>query len=206
MPVHCWSIYLLCDIGAKTAQHMLQQVPAEALVVDYSQSMPGEMLGLRPKKVLEDRVNAQWQQVERFLHGHHIDLARLTEDDLHTMELMDDALDTLLGGHAHQFLQVATEFQRSLELARPLRLTKGQRSLYDMLVLLAHRVQSLTPGAFAHHFLEVYDENDTFFLYDPARGRRTVSSETLAEAFARHTEAGRHNLAQSLQLQAQNAL
>jgi hypothetical protein len=69
---------------------------------------------------------------------------------------------------SHKFLQAAKEFQRAIELARPLRLSSDVRRQYDMLVLLAHRVQALSPGAFTQQFLEVYNEDDTFFLYDRA--------------------------------------
>jgi hypothetical protein len=53
----------------------------------------------------------------------------------------------------------------------------------------------------SHQFLETYNENDTFFLYDPAHTRKQLitGSETLAEAFTRHTHSGRHHLARALQ-------
>jgi hypothetical protein len=133
-----------------------------------------------------------------FLGGYRIDIAKFQREDPGSIEAIDDALDTLLGGHADAFLQTAGEFQRALELARPLRLSKQVRESYDSLILLAHRVQALTPGAFARQFLEVYNENDSFFFYDPARTHAGMGTETLAEAFARHSLAGRHNLARSL--------
>ena len=111
---------------------------------------------------------------------------------------MDDALDTLLGGHSREFMQLANDFQHALELARPLRLSKTLRVYYDSLILLAHRVQALMPGSFNKQFLEVYNEDDTFFLYDPARKLTSLGVETLEEVLARHVEAGRHNLAHSL--------
>lgn len=200
MPVHCWSVYTICNISEETASGIIRQLPADALIIDYQQSPRWQKLGLKLKRTLERRVAAQWRQVDTFLRSHRIDTSKLMEDGVHNVETMDDALDTLLGGYAPQFLQIAGEFQRALELARPLRLTKEVRALYDSLVLLAHRVQALTPGAFARQFLEVYDENDTFFLYDPARTRRhLIGSESLTEAFHRHTHAGRHHLARSLQ-------
>ncbi len=204
IPVHCWSVYILSSIEAKTALSVLYQLPNDALVIDYHQSPIWAELGLLPKKKLEARVAVQWRQVDEFLRAHRITVGKLIADGVHDVEAMDDALDTLLSGYAQPFLQVASEFQHSLELARPIRLTKNVRALYDTLVLLAHRVQALTPGAFAHQFLEVYDENDTFFLYDPTRTRRhLIGAETLAQAFSRHKQAGRHNLARSLQTFAQ---
>jgi hypothetical protein len=133
------------------------------------------------------------------MKGYKIDITSIIRDDIHDVDAMDDALDTLLGT-SHKFLQVANEFQRSLELARPIRLSKELRSSYDSLALLAHRVQALTPGAFSQHFLETYNEDDTFFLYDPSKTKVWQYAETLAEAFNRHTSAGRTNLARSLRL------
>jgi hypothetical protein len=200
MPVHCWSVYMLCPVPARIAKVVLAQLPSEALIIDYCQSKTWQNLGSQPKKALEERVANEWRQVQQFLRGYHIDVTKLIIDDVHDIEAMDDALDILLGGVSHRFLQVANEFQRALELARPLRLSKRARSSYDALVLLAHRVQALNPGAFSQHFLETYNEDDTFFLYDPNRVRKQITgSETLAEAFARHARAGRTNLARSLQ-------
>lgn len=206
MPMPTWTVYSICDIGSGEKAALLDQMPNDALIIDYRHSPQWEKLGLQPKRMLEQRVALQWLQVDRFLNEHHIDTTQLMRGDAHSVEAMDDALDTLLGGYAPKFLQVASEFQRALELARPIRLAKDVRAMYDMLVLLAHRVQALTPGAFAHQFLEVYDENDTFFLYDPAHTRKQlIGSESLAEAFSRHKEAGRHNLARSLQSLASTA-
>jgi hypothetical protein len=66
-------------------------------------------------------------------------------------------------------------------------------------VLLAHGVQALSPDVFSQHFLETFNEDDTYFLYDPAK-HTPMYTETLAHAFARHMRAGRHNLARALQI------
>lgn len=200
MPMECWSVYVLCSLETRAARDMLQQLPEQSLVVDYSHAALWKQLGLLPKKQLETEVTDQWRRVDKFLRDHSISIGQLVDGGIHNVEAMDDALDTLLGGHSRAFLGVAGEFQRALELARPLRLVKKQRTLYDSLILLAHRVQALTPGAFATQFLEVYNEDDTFFLYDPARAFTHRSSETVSEAYERHAKAGRHNLARSLQV------
>jgi hypothetical protein len=201
MPVHCWSVYLLTEVETLTAKRLVEQLPAEALIINYQTSGTWQELHLQPKRVLEVHVSHQWRQVMRFLASHHIDVSNLIIDSIHNVDAMDDALDTLLG-ISHAFLQIAHEFQRTLELARPLRLPKEQRTAYDSLVLLAHRVQALTPGAFGTQFLETYNEDDTFFLYD-VRRRFATGNETLAEALARHRQAGRLHLARSLQLLAE---
>jgi len=206
MPVHCWSVYVLEDIKIGAARAMLHNLPMEALIVDYRQPSLWQHLGLQPKIVLEARVRNEWHLAQQFLYSYHMDITKFIVDDMHNVEAIDDALDTLLGGVSHKFLQVASEFQRALELARPLRLSKDLRTAYDSFVLLAHRVQALTPGAFGQYFLETYNEDDTFFLYDAAKKQLVTGTETLTEAFTRHTRAGRTNLARSLQALAESSI
>jgi hypothetical protein len=197
MPIHCWTVYLLDDVPDVHAQAMLRLLPSEALVVDYRHTLPWKRLGLHPKAALEEQVSQEWQRVGRFLQQYDIDVQALESDDIRDIDAMDDALDTLLG-ISHKFLQVANEFQRALELARPLRLTKEQRREYDTLVLLAHRVQALSPGAFTQQFLETYNEDDTLFLYDSAVEYAALAAPLLAGAYAQHLAAGRHNLAHAI--------
>jgi len=200
MPAHCWTVYVLCPLKPRLISQSLEQLPVETLIVDYMQSDAWSALNLAPKRLLEARAKSQWQQADRFLKDYDIDVRKLIVNGIHDPEAMDDALDNILGGHSHDFLQVANEFQRALELARPLRLKKDIRYTYDSLILLAHRVQALRPDAYSHHFLESYNEDDTFFLYDAARTRKhLIGAETLREAYDRHTKAGRHHLARSLQ-------
>jgi hypothetical protein len=198
MPIQCWSIYLLDDPDVITATDILTQLPAEALFVDYQHALSWvEGLGLQPKQTLEDQIKTAWRQVQQFLATCNVDIALIDNGDIRNVEAMDDALDTLLGT-SHKFLQVANEFQRSLELARPLRVTKTMRIYYDTLMLLAHRVQALSPGVFTQHFLESYNEDDTFFLYDILRTMRGSSTEQLSITYGRHMAAGRANLARAL--------
>ncbi|HTH72410.1 MAG TPA: hypothetical protein VL737_03565 [Candidatus Pristimantibacillus sp.] len=200
LPVHCWTLYILSPVSQTAARLALAQLPPEALIVDYRESKLWDRLGVAPKKVLEARVKSRWQQADNFLRGHRINVSKLIAGGIYDAEAMDDALDTILGGHSHEFLQVANEFQRSLELARPLRLKKEVRFAYDSLILLAHRVQALRPDAYNQQFLESYNEDDTFFLYDTARLRKYfIGSETPAEVYDRHNSAGRYHLARSLQ-------
>ena len=200
MPAYCWSVYSLCPINPEAARLVASQLPQNALIVDYINSADWRTLELNPKKMLEEEVTKQWQHTQKFLHKHRVDVTRLIVDGVHDFEAMDDALDILLGGHSHDFLHLANDFQRALELSRPLRLKKSVRFAYDSLILLAHRVQALRPSAYSHHFLESYNEDDTFFLYDGHRvQKQLIGGETVAEAYHRHTQAGRHHLARSLQ-------
>ncbi len=200
MPLNCWTVYILCPAPSETADAALRQLPGDSLVVDYCQSTVWKELGLRPKKELEAKLKDHWKEIQSFLRQHRIDVAKLNTGGIHDVEVIDDALDTLLGGHSHEFMRRANEFQRALELARPVRMSQSNRTAYDSLILLAHRVQALTPERFNKHFLEVYNEDDTFFLYDIGRRLFTHNTESLSDAFARHTLAGRHHLAHSLRV------
>lgn len=199
MPPHCYSIYTTTSLDTPMVADMLEQLPSEALMIDYDHSTSWASLGLQSKVVLEEQVSSEWQQVQQFLANHKVNPARLAASNLHDIETMDDALDTLLG-ISHQFLRIANEFQRTLELARPLRISQLQRKEYDAVVLLAYRVQALSPGAFTQHFLETYNEDDTFFLYDAVKKRFISNGESLREAVVRHHAAKRFQLARAMQI------
>ena len=202
MPAHCYTIYVTGAIPAPTATAMIGKLPSEALIVDYGHASHWSEHGLQPKTVLEEQVVSEWGQVKQFLASRNIQVTGLVYQDSHDIELLDDALDTLLG-ISHQFLRIANEFQRALELARPLRLSQTVRKEYDAVVLLAYRVQALSPGTFTQHFLETYNEDDTFFLYDIATEMR-MDSVSLREALEHHANAGRQNLADALQAKLAN--
>jgi len=198
-PVNCWSVYLMDRLDPKTALNLISRLPEGALIIDYNLSAQWSSLGLQPKNALESQVGNEWERCHEYLERLGIDVRGLIVDGITDPEAMDDALDTVLGGHSHAFLELANSFQRAMELARPLRLKKQVRDAYDSLILLAHRVQALRPTAYSQHFLEMYDEDDTFFLYDTASTRKhLIGAETLEEAYNRHAAAGRHNLARSL--------
>jgi hypothetical protein len=199
MPIHCWTVYVLTNIGEVNAKNMMRLLPVEALLVDYTQSPLWEHFGLQPKHILEQQVEQEWQRVCSFLKDCNISIAVISRDDMSDIDSIDNALDTLLG-ISHRFLQIANDFQRTLELARPLRINNELRRQYDSFILLAHRVQALSPGAFTQQFLEVYNEDDTFFLYDPVHEQRVLDEQLLIETYTRHARAGRHNLAHALRL------
>jgi hypothetical protein len=197
MPLHCYTIYFTTELSDDAARHTLEQLPSESLMVDYHHNMQWAKFGLQSKVVLEEQVASEWRQVQQLLKANNINITMLIQDGFHDIEAMDDALDTLLG-MSHRFLRIANEFQRALELARPLRIPQSTRQHYDSLVLLAYRVQALSPGAYTQHFLESYNEDDTFFLYDKARRYGPLLGEPLAAAVARHMGAGRGHLAHAL--------
>ncbi|HEV2403270.1 MAG TPA: hypothetical protein VGS08_03655 [Candidatus Saccharimonadales bacterium] len=197
-PLQCFTIYLAAPIDREImVTNLIDQLPAEALLVDYGHNDGWEKYGLQPKHLLEKRVIDEWTQVERFFTKYKIDIQALSTGTMGDVEAMDDALDTVLG-ISHQFLQIANSFQHALEIARPLHLSQHTRRQYDALSLLAHRVQALSSEAFTQRFLEAYNEDDTFFLYDATRQVLFGYGESLAEAVGRHLQAGRANLAIAL--------
>jgi hypothetical protein len=200
MPIHCYTVYVTVPLSLAQAREVIAQLPPEALIVDYHHHTPWASLGLQAKSELERQVSTEWRQVCQFLETHHINVRLLTpRDSLHDIEAMDDALDTLLST-SHGFMRVANDFQRALEHARPLRISRDTREEYDMIILLAHRVQALSPGIFTQRFLESYNEDDTFFLHDHIRRSLYAGPERLVEAVARHLAAGRPHLAHHLRL------
>jgi hypothetical protein len=196
LPPQCFSVYVTAPIKPEAIDGILAQLPDSALIVDYTHST-WKQYGLVPKQTLEDKVAEEWQQVAAFLALNEIDINSLSTGTIQDIEAMDDALDTLLG-ISHPFLQVANNFQRALETSRPIRLNKDIRRQYDAFSLLAHRVQALSLESFTQRFLETYNEDDTFFLYNTTKGIPMRPAEGLTEVINYHLRAGRTNLAKAL--------
>lgn len=195
LPVYCHTVYIATQLTPESTKDLLGQLSESTLIVDYFNSA-WEKLGLYPKYILEEKVAEEWKRVTTFLILNDIDIAALSTGNIQDIEAMDDALDALLGV-SHPFLQVANSFQHALELARPLRLNKETRREYDAFSLLAHRVQALGLENFTQRFLETYNEDDTFFLYDFSKGS-LYSVSNVAEIINYHLKAGRTNLANAL--------
>lgn len=197
VPLQCLTVYVTTPLTHNTISDILQQLPDSALIVDYNHG-PWDEFGLRPKQALEQGVAEEWKNAAAFLTLNDINIATVSTGDIQDVEAMDDALDTLLGV-SHAFLQVANSFQHALEIARPLRLNKGTRREYDAFSLLAHRVQALSQENFTQRFLETYNEDDTFFLYELARGSLHPTAG-VAEIINSHIQAGRTNLVEALRV------
>ncbi|MGF7228897.1 MAG: hypothetical protein ACQR33_02820 [Candidatus Saccharibacteria bacterium] len=197
MPVNSYNLYLLESLEPIVAEMIAKRMPQDGLIVDYVHDTPWETYGLQPKTVLEERVRARWHEVTTFLELYDIEPKKLRKGLDDNIEAMDDALDTLLNV-SQGFIDVANHFQRSLELARPLKIPVTTRLQYDTVVLLAHRVQALSVTTYSQRFLESYNEDDAFFFYDRVREHVYGSGESLAEVIARHQAHGRLALAQAL--------
>jgi hypothetical protein len=196
LPPQCFTVYITTHIEPEIVDNLLTQLPDSALIVDYNHSAWNRQ-NVLPKEALEHKVTEEWQHISAFLTLNDINIDDLSTGSIQDIEAMDDALDTLLG-ISHPFLQVANNFQRALETARPLRLSKDTRQRYDAFSLLAHRVQALSLENFTQRFLETYNEDDTFFLYEFSKGVPLRPAEGLAEVITYHVQAGRANLAKAL--------
>lgn len=197
VPPRCVSVYVIHKLVVSDAEVIAHILGEESLVVDYGHSEAWRALGLAPKSKLEDEVLSEWGKMQQFLSQHRIDATTLVTSSNHNLEAMDDALDALLNV-SKSFLEAANTFQHAMEIARPLRTPKEIRLQYDAIILLAHRVQALGPGAFTQRFLESYNEDDTFFLYDSLRADMFQAGESLVEIIDRHRKAGRTRLVNAL--------
>lgn len=166
IPHSCYSIYVATKLQSDQLGRILHQLPNAALTVDYFGSIDPLTLGLRPKNELQEDVTAHWQAAMTFLNGRGITLDAFVRDGVQQLSPVDEALDLLLG-ESRRFLQIAGAFQRSRELAQPLDIPLAEQQHYEMLTMLAHRVQALTPGSFIMDIDDdAFHEKETFFLHD----------------------------------------
>src|SRR5690606_3474013 len=61
LPDNCWSVYLLARPAAGAVPGLIEKLPKDALVIDYTMSPLWARSGLRPKKELEARVGTEWE-------------------------------------------------------------------------------------------------------------------------------------------------
>ncbi len=170
---------------------LVAKLPESGLVVDYTKQMAAGDFGLRDKAELEARAMERWREVRALMAARGVDVRGLAHPEGRGA-VMDDALDAILGAEA-EFLDMASSFQRALDLARPLRtIPKGQRAEFEVFMMLAHRARTLTGGGFSAQFLNTYAD-DTFFLND----NREIAG-ALAEAAALQRRAGHANIARAL--------
>lgn len=194
LPVNTYSFYITCTMDKSLISHCVEQLPSNAMVVDFSSSIDSTAT-LLPKSKLESQIFKYWNEVESFLSAHNINIAMLASRNNQQIEAINDALDTLLDTDYH-FLQLASAFQHQVELAQPLLLDIELQRQYDVLMLLAHRVQTLSPSAFATRFTHNLND-DAFFLHD-------ISLEfeedllPIYETIEYHKKAGRNRLARAL--------
>ena len=195
LPLNCCTIYIITPISQKHVDIILKQVPADSLVVDYTgRANVWIDRGLLDKRILEKEIAVQWKNVLKFMKREKIDFDALATNPVYLAKV-DDTLDTLLS-NGHHFLQVASLFFRAYDLAQPAETTLKEQQYYDMLSLLARRVDTLTPGFFSQHLARIRNEQDPFLLFDGANAK---ANRILANSAALcHKQEGRMRLAQAL--------
>lgn len=166
IPHNCYSVYVATAMDTGVLGKILHQLPDATLIIDYANTINPQQLALHPKDELHEDALRQWQKVTTFLDGLGITIDRLVNDGIQQVGVIDEALDLLLG-ESRRFLQVAGAFQHARELAQPLDIPLAEQQRYEMLSMLAHRVQALTPGSFTMEIDdEAFHERETFFLHD----------------------------------------
>jgi hypothetical protein len=194
LPSNVYNFYTTVELPEAALTTLLAHLPDEALVVDYTGVLPSKRL--HPKQQLYDQTQAAWQKVDAFLEKHGLIIKDLASPNAGRQERIDDALDILLSV-SQKFLSVASNFQRTLELAQPVVLNATEQREYDILILLAHRVQALDPLTPKFRFTPSLNDEDTFFLHDVALENLSFA-EAMQQEILRHEEAGRNRLAQAM--------
>lgn len=177
-PNSCYSVYATTKVQSSRLERLIKQMPDSALVIDYVHGVNQEEVNLHPKQKLTDNTLREWDLVKNFLHESGIDISKITSKGVWQHELVDEAMDVLLN-ESHRFLQVAGNFQHARELAQPHEEAVDEQKQYEMVSLLAHRVQALSPGAFTLPIEDAFHEEETFFLHDcPDEDISTLTSES----------------------------
>lgn len=195
LPVNTYSFYISCQVDTDLLNQCIEQLPSNAMVVDFTGTLKDNNAALLPKSKLESQIADCWKNVETFLMTHKINIQQLANRNSQQIEAINDALDVLLDVDYH-FLQLASTFQHQVELAQPLALSIDLQRQYDVLMLLAHRVQTLNPSAFSTRFTHNLTD-DTFFLHDIGLDFEE-DILPLYETIEHHKKAGRNRLARAL--------
>lgn len=168
LPHGCLSLYITCAIPQVDLTNALNQLPPDALVIDYTHELDPLPVGLSPKSSLTARMHDAWKELHEFFTTHRININLLADTNLQSAKDVDNALDILMTS-SHEFLRCAISFQHLRELAQPVHCTNIQRRAYDIAAILAYRVQMLLPGPIPTQFSQfLSDNNSAFFLRDSA--------------------------------------
>jgi len=170
LPPGCVSLYIVAPPRAAQLQTWIGSLSADGLVVDYQGNLDLDTLGLKPKQDIEKSVISDWQELEDFMQRHDVRVHELFAGQAMQSPIMDEALDCLLST-GNEFLRRAAEFQHTLSLSQPLKtIPLAQLKKFEIVMRLAHRVQSLTPGTFGNYLVANFDDHhaESFFLRDAA--------------------------------------
>jgi len=170
LPPGCLSLYITAPPRASQLCEWLDALAADALVIDYEGNLGLSVLNLEPKKNMEERMLADWRDMQKFMADNGVDVPALQSNfGLHTLA-MDDALDALLSC-GNEFLRRAAAFQHIVSLSQPLKnVPATMLKQFETTMRLAHRVQSLTPGNFGGFLVKQFGDHraESFFLRDAA--------------------------------------
>ena len=170
LPPGCLSLYITAPPRASQLRNWVTSLAADALVIDYEGTLALGDLGLESKIHMEHRMQAQWQDLQDFMAAHQVQVPQLLAGTTPRAHIIDNALDALLST-GNDFLRRAAEFQHTLSLAQPAKdLPAVQLKQFEIVMRLAHRVQSLTPGGFSNFLAKEFGDHhaDSFFLRDAA--------------------------------------
>lgn len=170
LPPGCLSLYITTPPRAGQLANLIDSLSSDGLIVDYDGTLGLNNLDLQPKKNMESRMLADWQELANFMRdaGVHAEVIQGTAG-FHS-HAMDAALDSLLSSGS-EFLRRAAAFQHVLSLAQPVRtIPAHQQKQFETVMRLAHRVQSLTPGNFSNYLVKNFGDHraESFFLRDAA--------------------------------------
>jgi hypothetical protein len=164
LPTSCFTMYVTTTPNEDQLTQAVAQLPSLSLVVDYTHGPTVRHAALLPKRLLEDVVPEQWRKVEQFFAAHSIDV-ELLADNFHDADIMNEALDTLLGVSS-RFMRVAEEFLEALRVAQPIDMTLKQQHLYETLVTLNRRICALAPDTLSQQFIQALSDDDTLAFHD----------------------------------------
>jgi hypothetical protein len=170
LPPGCLSLYIATPPRASQLHAWIGSLAADALVIDYEGTLGLDTLGLEPKKEIEKRMLHDWQDLQDFMAHHGVRVQELLNGHAMSSPAMDDALDSLLST-GNEFLRRAAEFQHMLSLSQPVKTVLSvQFKQFEIVMRLAHRVQSLTPGVFGRYLVANFGDRhaESFFLRDAA--------------------------------------
>lgn len=201
VPTQCYSLYLTTPVCTGTLLQYITQLAREALVVDYTGNTNNIGDRLYTKNILGEQVHKQWHQVVNFLDTASINIKNLASRIPLKPSLIDDALDLLLDC-SEEFLHIAGTFQYRVQLAQPLELHHETQAEYNIVTLLAHRVQALSTGEL-DDYLGVVGTDNSFFLRSPSADVSQSRERRLAELMAYHRLAGHTRIHKKLAALAQ---
>ncbi len=202
VPTQCYSLYVTAPVNTDMLLPYAAQLAREALVVDYANNTKDTENRFRAKNMLGDQVRKQWHQVVDFLSAASINIKNLASHMPLKPSLIDDALDLLLDC-SEDFLHIAGTFQYRVQLAQPLELHHETQAEYNIVTLLAHRVQALSTGEL-DDYLGSVGTDSSFFLRSPSAGALQSRERQLAELMAYHQFAGHTRIYNKLATLAQH--